>query len=125
MPITKCPACGGEVSGRLLRSGTFPCPNCNEPLRVREFNILLTIPVAACGYSLTFLIAQQMGLTGNGLFMVTLFLGCPASFLVSGVLGLLYGWLFPMPLERDPGPGFDDGGILHIESPPTLRKPPQ
>jgi hypothetical protein len=111
----------------LLRSKTFPCPNCKVPLREREFSLLLAIPVSACGYSLTFLIAERMGLKGAGLFMVTVFIGCPASFLVAGVLGLLLGWVFCLPprLERDPGPHFNDGGVLHIDSPPKLRKGPE
>ncbi len=88
---------------------------------------MLAIPVAACGISLTFAIAERMGLKGYGLLTVTIFLGCLASFLVAGVSGLLLGWVFRLPprLERDPGPGFDDGGVLHIESPQRPRKGPE
>jgi hypothetical protein len=122
----KCPVCAGEVPRTLLRSKNFRCPICKEPLRVREFSPLLGIPLAACSYSLTFVIAQQMGLRGYGLLIVTIFIGCGASFLVAAVMGGLLGWVFclPVPLQRDPGPGFDDGGILHIESPPRPPKSP-
>jgi hypothetical protein len=127
MPEMKCPVCAGEVPRALLRSKTFPCPTCKKPLRVRDWNPLLAIPLLACGYSLTFVIAERMGLKGYGLLIVTIFLGCAASFAVGGVLGLLLAWVFCLPprLEMDPGPGFDDGGILHIESPPRPRKGPQ
>jgi len=125
MPNTKCPVCAGEVPGTALRSGTFPCPNCKEPLRLRDWSPLLIIPLQACGFGLTFVVAERLGLEGNGLFMVTLFLGSVGGLVVAGVLGLLWGWLLPMPLERDPGRAFDDGGILHIESPPRLRKGPE
>ena len=118
----KCPVCSGEVPRTRLRSETFPCPTCKERLRMRDFNPLLTIPVVACGYSLTFVIAYLMGLKGNGLFLVTIFLGCPASFLVAGVLGLLLSWVFCVPprLERDPGA---DG--LYILLPPGPWKGPK
>ena len=68
-----------------------------------------------------------MGLKGNTLFLVTVFAGCPASFLVAGVMGGLLGWVFslPLPLERDPGAGFADGGVLHIDSPPRRHNNPQ
>ena len=120
----KCPVCQGEVARTLLRSNTFPCPTCKQPLRVKEWSPLLIIPLAACGYSLTFIIAERMGLKGNGLFLVTLFVGSPASIAVAAVLGGLLGWVLRVPpsLERDPGPGFNDGGILHIEPPPGPRK---
>jgi hypothetical protein len=119
----KCPVCAGEVPRTLLRSKTFPCPVCKEPLRVREASPLLGFPLAACCYWLSFVIAERMGLKGYGLLIVTIFLGCAATFLVAAVLGGLSGWAFRLPLrlERDPGPGFDDGGVLHIESPPRPR----
>ena len=123
----KCPVCAGEVPRTLLRSKTFPCPACKEPLRVRDFSLLLAIPLAAGGYSLVFVIAQRMGLRGYALLIVTIFLGCAASFLVASVVGGFLGWILclPPPLERDPGPGFADGGVLHIDSPPRPRKGPQ
>ena len=122
----KCPVCGSEVPGTVLRSGTFPCPTCKEPIRIRDSSPLLVIPYAACGYSLTFLAAQKIGLKGYGLLIATIFLGCAATFLLGFVVVGLLGWVFRLPprLERDPGPGSDDGGILHINSPPRLRKPP-
>jgi hypothetical protein len=89
---------------------------------MRDPSRLLIIPIAVCGYSLTFVIAQQTGLKGNALLMVTVFLGLPASFLVAAVVGALLATLFPMPLEIDPGLGLNDGCILHIDSPPKLRK---
>ena len=125
MPNTKCPACAGEVPGTVLRSGTFPCPICKQPLRVKDRNPLLIIPLMACGFWLTFIAGEQLGLKDNGLFMVTLFIGPAGGIVVAALLGLLWGWLFPVPLERDPGPAFDDGGILHIESPPRPRKGPE
>ena len=122
-----CPVCAGEVPRMLLRSKTFSCPTCKEPLRARDGSRLLSIPLAACGYSLTYVVAERMGLKGIGLLIVTLFLGLAATYAVAGVLGLLLGWAFCVPprLEIDPGPGFNDGGILHIESPPRLRKGPE
>ncbi len=121
MPNTKCPVCAGEVPGTLLRTKTFPCPICKEPLQVRDWGPLVIILSAAGGYWLTSVVAERLGLTGNGLFMTTLFLG---PFVGIVVVGLLRGWLFPVPLERAPGPGFDDGGVLHIDSPPRPRKGP-
>ena len=122
MPTTKCPVCAGEVPGTALRSGTFPCPICNEPLRVREFSVLLGILAWLCGCCVTFLVGQRMGLKGYGLLTFTFFLSIPASLLVVGVIAGFLGLLLPAPLERAPAPPFDDGGILHIESPPKLRK---
>jgi hypothetical protein len=123
----RCPVCAGEVPWTVVRSKPFQCPICNEPLRVRQASPLLAISFGACGYSLTFLIAYLMGLKGNGLFLVTFFLGSPASFLVAGVVGGVIGWLLrlPPPLERDPSADLYDGRILHIESPTRPRKDPQ
>jgi hypothetical protein len=91
---------------------------------VREPSALLTIPFAACGYLLTYLIAHHVGLKGSALFLVTAFIGLPATFVAAVVTGALSGWVFrqPLPLERDPGPSFDDGRVLRIESPP---RPPE
>jgi hypothetical protein len=68
-----------------------------------------------------------MGLKGWGLLFATIFLGPVAGLLVTGLIILVLAWVFglPPPLERDPGPGLDDGRILHIESPPGPRKGPQ
>ena len=123
----KCPVCAGEVPGTLLRSESFLCPVCKEPLRVREFSVLWAIPLVAGGFWLTFLIAERLGLKGSELHLVTLLVGFPATWLLVCVVGVLWGWVFclPLPLERDPGPERDDGGILHINSPPKLQKPPQ
>jgi hypothetical protein len=125
MPNTKCPVCAGEVPGTALRSGTFPCPICNEPLRVRDWSPLLIIPSAGCGYWLTFVIGERLGLKGDWLLSATFFLGSVGGLVVAGVLGLVWGWLFPVPLEAAPVPPSEDGGILHIESPPTRRKGPE
>jgi len=59
-----------------------------------------------------------MGLKENWLFIVTVFLGLPAGFLVAGMVGLFLGWVIrlPPPLERDPGEG--DITILHLKNPP-------
>lgn len=124
MRETKCPVCGGGVPGAVLRSKTFPCPICKEPLRVRDWSPLLTVALAACGYGLTFVIAERLGLKGNGLLMATLFLGTAGGLVAAGVLGLLWGCLFPVPLETAPGPGSHDGGILHIDSAPGPRNRP-
>ncbi len=74
----KCPICAGDVPCKLLRSKTFECPACKESLRVKDFSplltIVLTITLMVCGYWLTFVIGEQLGLEGNGLFTVTLFL---------------------------------------------------
>ena len=123
----KCPVCAGEVPRTLLSSKGFACPTCKEPLRVRDPSPLWAIPLGAAGYSLTFVIAQRMGLKGGGLFTVTLLLGCAASFLLACAVGGLMGWVFqlPPPLERDPGDDFDGGRVLHIESPPRPRQGPQ
>ncbi len=120
----KCPVCGGEVPRTVLRSKTFPCPICKEPLLVRDWSPLLTVAVTACGYWLTFVIAERLGPKGNGLFVATLFLGTAGGLVAASVLGLLWGWLFPVPLERAPGPGSHDGGILHIDSAPGPRNRP-
>jgi hypothetical protein len=123
----KCPACASEVPRTLLRSKTFPCPVCKEALRLRDWSPLMGIPLAARGYWLTFVIAERMGLKGYGLLVVTIFLGCAAGIAFGGVLGVLLSWVFRVPprLERDPGTHLDDGGVLHIESPPKLRKGPE
>ena len=123
----KCPVCASEVPGTALRSGTFPCPTCQQRLHVREPSTLLTIPFAGCGYFLTYLTGHLMGLKGNALFLVTFFVGIPATFVVGAVTGALSVWVFchPLPLERDPDPGSEDGRILHIESPPTPPEGPQ
>ena len=123
----RCPICAGQVPRTLLHCKTLACPTCKVRLRARDFSPLLAIPLAACGYSLTFVIAQRMGLKGYGLLIVTILLGCAASFLLAGMLGGLLGWVFCLPprLERDPGPGFADGGILHIPSAPRPRRYPK
>ena len=123
----KCPVCAGEVPRTLLRSKTFPCPTCKEALRPTEWSPLWGYPLLACGWTLTYVGAERMGLKGYGLLYVTIFVGFAASFLVPAVIALLLAWVFcvPPPLETDPGPGFDDGGVLHIDSPPRPRKGPQ
>jgi hypothetical protein len=118
----KCPVCAHEVPRAFIRRGTFPCPTCKEPLRIPRASRLLAVPLAACGYSLVFLTAYLLGLKGNALLIVTVFVGCAATFVVAAVMGLLQGYLFPR-LERDPG--FDDGEILHIVPPPGRSKSPQ
>ena len=122
----KCPVCGGEVPRTVLRSKTFPCPTCKEQLRHRDWSPLLTTLLGVCGYSLTFVIAERMGLRGNGLLVATIFLGPLAGFLVGAVLVLPQAWVFCIPprLQRDPGPRSSDGGVLHIESPPGPRDRP-
>ena len=120
----KCPVCGGEVPRALLRSQPFVCPTCKEPLRSREFSPLLGFPIGAVFFSLAFVIAERMGMKGWGLIFATLFLGPAAGFVVSAVIVLALAWVFglPPPLERDPGPVLNDGGVLHIESAPRPRK---
>lgn len=94
---------------------------------MREFSPLLGFLWAACAWGLTFVVAERLGLKGWALLFATVFLGSVAGLLVTGVIVLLIAWVFrlPPPLERDPGPGFDDGGILHIDSPPRPRKGPE
>ena len=110
----------------LLRSKTFSCPTCEEGLRVRQLSRLWGLPLVACGYTLTFVVAEKMGLKGNGLLMVTVFLGPVVGILVGVVLGLVSAWVFriPPPLERDPGLGFEYSGVLHIDSQRRSRKGP-
>ncbi len=122
----KCPVCGGEVPRTALRSKIFPCPTCKESLRSKEWSPLWVLPLAACGYLLTFLTAEWMGLKGNALFMVTVLLGPFAAIPAASVLGLSLAWVFGIPprLKRDPGPRAYDGGILHIDSAPGPRKGP-
>jgi len=124
MRTMKCPVCAGEVPRTLLRAKTFPCPGCKNPLRVGDPSPLLIYPLAVVGYSLTFVVAQRMGLKGYGLLGVTIVVGCAVIFLLACALGAVMGWLFCLPprLERDPGPGFDNGRILRIASPPRSRK---
>ena len=84
----KCPVCAGRVPRAVIRSGPFPCPVCKELLRIRELSPLLIIPVClGCGWLLAFLITSRIGLTANGLFFVTFFLGFPVSMFVAGVIG--------------------------------------
>ena len=124
----KCPVCSGEMPRELLRSKIFTCPTCKEPLRPKDFNPLLAIPGMACGYWLTFAVAERAGLKGNALFMVTIFLGpLLGGYVVSAVLGLALAWLFDLTprLERDPSSRSDDVRVLHIDSPPTHPKEPE
>jgi hypothetical protein len=111
----------------LLRSKTFPCPTCKEALRPTEWNPLWGFPLLACGWTLTYVGAERMGLEGWGLLFATILLGFAAAFLIPAVIALLLAWVFNVPpsLERDPGPALDDGGVLHIDSPPGPQKPPQ
>ena len=129
----RCPVCAGAVPRWVRTRKTFPCPNCKEPIRVRDFSKLWGIPLSVCGLSLTFLAAYLMGLRGNTLLLVTVLLATPAAFLLSASIGLLaamlslfYGVdLLPWELERDRGLGFYYSRILHINSPPTPPKSPE
>ena len=125
MPITKCPVCKGEVPSTLLRSETFPCPTCKEPLRVRDFSMLLTFPALALGWLLTYRLAHPMGLKGYALFFVTFIGGYPMGMLAVGVIGGILARIVPVPLDRDLGDDFADGGVLHIDSPPKPPKGPE
>ena len=122
----KCPVCGGKVPRTVLRSKTFPCPTCKEQLRHRDWSLLQIMLLGVCGYWLTFVVAERIGLKGNGLLATTILLGPLASFLVGAVLVLLLAWVFCIPprLERDPASRSHDGGILHINSPPGPRNGP-
>jgi len=121
-----CPSCGGEVPRMLLRSKTFPCPTCKESLRSKEWSPLWGFPIAACGWTLAFVVAERMGLKGGGLLFATILLGTAATLLVPAVIVLLLAWVFGVPpsLEKDPGPDLYDGRILRIESPPKPREGP-
>ena len=127
----ECPICGGDVPRKLLRSKTFECPTCKVSLRVKDLSQLLTIVLIivllVCGYWLSFVIGEQLGLEGNGLFTATLFLGPIGGVLVSVILGVFIGGVVGVApqLEDDPGPTVEDGRILHIDSPPPPRNPPQ
>jgi len=123
----KCPVCAGEVPRTALRSKTFPCPTCKESLRSKEWSPLWGFPWAACVWGLTFVAGERMGLKGWGLLFATIFIGSVAGLLVTGLIILTLAWVFGLPpsLERDPGPGFDDGGILHIGSSPRPPNGPQ
>jgi hypothetical protein len=67
-----------------------------------------------------------MGLKGWGLVFATIFVGSVAGLLVTGLIILTLAWVFGLPprLERNPGPAFNDGEILHIGSPPEPRNGP-
>ena len=124
-PNSKCPFCAGDVPWTVLSSSKVPrCPTCNAPLRVR-FSLLLLLPLAACGYWLTYAIAGRMGLTGFGLFIMTFLLGYLAGIFLIVSVGAIWGRFFPLPLEPDPGSVVDDGRILHLDAPPRDREHPE
>ena len=122
----RCPVCGGPVPRTVLRSNAFQCPTCKEWLRSKEWSPLWGFAWAACVWGLAFVAGERMGLKGWGLLFARVFLGSAAGLLVTGLIILTLAWVFGLPprLERDPGLGSHDGGILHIDSPPGPRNGP-
>ncbi len=85
------------------------------------------VPFVICGYGLTFLIAERMGLEGGALFLTTAFVGPLMAVGVGGVLGLLRGSLFRFAwqVEVASRPATDDGKLLHIDSAPDSPREPR
>jgi hypothetical protein len=119
-PNSKCPFCMGEVPWELLRSKSFPCPTCEAPLRVKGPSTPFMALLLACGYWLTYVTAERMGLEGNVLFMFTLLLGGAGGLVLGMVVGSIHGRLLGFGLEPDPII-IEGGGILNLDSKPKDR----
>ena len=117
-----CPVCKREVPRWFLRRGTFPCPWCKDPLRFPRMSRLQAAPIGLSGAFLAFLMLRKIGLAGNALLFATIIALAPAGLAAGAVVGAVWGWFFPITLERDLG---DDGDILHVVprgGPPNWRK---
>jgi hypothetical protein len=124
MRKVECPACKGEVPRWEIGCGTFPCPLCQEPLRMPRPSRLWAVPLFVFGLPLGYFLSHLLGLQDdNHVLLGTIFLGIPAGFVVGSLIGFVRGILF-LRLERNPN--WDDGDILHItpqRGPP--KKPPR
>jgi hypothetical protein len=119
----KCPVCRREVPKAFIRRDTFPCPNCNAPLRIPQLNrSALAAVLVACGFSAAILIPYTLGLRQNALIAAAIILLAPCGIGLGFVLGAALGYFFPR-LERDPG--WQDGEILHITPRPGSSRRPE
>jgi len=81
-----CPACGRWLVGADLRRGTFPCPDCDAPLR------LATLPDAARAFVLlasglvAFGLVNAAGVGGTSLLVGCVLLVVPVSWICATVV---------------------------------------
>ena len=116
----KCPVCRREVAKAFIRRTTFPCPNCDAPLRIPQLNrSVLAAALVVFGFSAAILIPYTLGLRENALIAAAIVLLAPCGIGLGLVLGAVLGYFFPR-LEKDPG--WQDGEILHIVPPPGPSK---
>lgn len=81
-----CPACGRRLVGADLRRGTFPCPDCDAPLRLATLPDAARAAVLLASGLVTFGLLKTAGVGGTPLLVGCVLLVVPVSWICATVV---------------------------------------
>jgi hypothetical protein len=110
----KCPACGRQIRRTDVRAVDFSCPGCRERLRLQLGSEREKLIATLAALVMSFVVAYLVGPRWMPAWLLGLLLWLP----ITGALGLLKGYCFPLRITRFYGPPSEPvGNLLHIGRP--------